>query len=114
MVQKYVSAEAKTPKINKLGGGEWQKTKSKVSAKIEDIADDLIELYAQREAEKGFAFPKDDQLQAEFEGQFPYPETDDQLRSTAEIKHDMERVVNGSLLVATLALGKRKSLAEQL
>lgn len=107
MVQKYVSAEAKTPKINKLGGGEWQKTKSKVSAKIEDIADDLIELYAQREAEKGFAFPKDDQLQAEFEGQFPYPETDDQLRSTAEIKHDMERVrPMDRLLVGDVGFGK--------
>lgn len=107
MVQKYVSAEAKTPKINKLGGGEWQKTKNKVSAKIEDIADDLIELYAQREAEKGYAFPKDDQLQAEFEGQFPYPETDDQLRSTAEIKHDMERVrPMDRLLVGDVGFGK--------
>ncbi|WP_436635540.1 transcription-repair coupling factor, partial [Latilactobacillus sakei] len=107
MVQKYVSAESKTPKINKLGGAEWQKTKSKVSAKIEDIADDLIELYAQREAEKGYAFPKDDQLQADFENQFAYPETDDQLRSTAEIKHDMEKVrPMDRLLVGDVGFGK--------
>ncbi|EOR84155.1 transcription-repair coupling factor [Latilactobacillus sakei] len=107
MVQKYVSAESKTPKINKLGGAEWQKTKSKVSAKIEDIADDLIELYAQREAEKGYAFPEDDQLQADFENQFAYPETDDQLRSTAEIKHDMEKVrPMDRLLVGDVGFGK--------
>lgn len=107
MVQKYVSAEAKTPKVNKLGGGEWQKTKNKVTAKIEDIADDLIELYAQREAERGYAFPKDDQMQADFEAQFPYPETDDQLRSTAEIKHDMERVQPmDRLLVGDVGFGK--------
>ncbi|MBM9833937.1 hypothetical protein IAG15_22675, partial [Enterococcus faecalis] len=56
LIQKYVASESKTPKINKLGGSEWAKTKRKVTAKIEDIADDLILLYAKRESEKGYAF----------------------------------------------------------
>lgn len=89
-VQKYVSSDAKVPRLNKLGGTEWHKTKARVASKIEDIADELVELYAKREAEKGFAFPKDDSYQKEFEDAFPYSETPDQLRSTAEIKKDME------------------------
>lgn len=89
-VQKYVSSEAQTPHINKLGGTEWHKTKARVANKIEDIADELVDLYAAREAEKGYAFPKDDSYQKEFEDAFPYTETPDQLRSTAEIKKDME------------------------
>lgn len=89
-VQKYVSSDAKVPRLNKLGGTEWHKTKARVASKIEDIADELVELYAKREAEKGFAFPKDDSYQKEFEDAFPYSETPDQLRSTTEIKKDME------------------------
>jgi transcription-repair coupling factor (superfamily II helicase) len=91
LIQKYVASESKSPKINKLGGTEWAKTKRKVSKKIEDIADDLIQLYAKREAEKGYAFAPDDAYQREFEDAFPYSETDDQLRSTSEIKRDMEK-----------------------
>lgn len=92
LLQKYVaSGEAKTPRVHKLGGTEWSKTKQKVSSKIEDIADELIALYAQREQEKGYAFDKDTPEQAEFEAAFPYVETPDQLQSTQEIKHDMER-----------------------
>lgn len=107
LIQKYVSAEAKSPKINKLGGSAWTKTKNKVSSQIEDIADDLIQLYAKREAEKGFAFPPDDAYQKEFEDVFPYSETDDQLRSTAEIKHDMERArPMDRLLVGDVGYGK--------
>lgn len=67
LIQKYVASESKTPKINKLGGSEWAKTKRKVTAKIEDIADDLILLYAKRESEKGYAFQPDDAYQKEFE-----------------------------------------------
>ena len=69
LVQKYVSADGKTPSVNKLGGAEWQKTKRKVAARIEDIADELIDLYAKREAEKGFAFGPDDDLQHKFEAE---------------------------------------------
>lgn len=107
LIQKYVASEAKPPKINKLGGSEWSKTKQKVSKKIEDIADDLIELYAKREAERGYAFGPDDEYQKEFEDAFPYTETDDQLRSAAEIKHDMEKPrPMDRLLVGDVGFGK--------
>ncbi|WP_040285249.1 transcription-repair coupling factor [Sporosarcina koreensis] len=91
LVQKYVASGDKEPKLHKLGGAEWKKTKTKVSAAVKDIADDLIKLYAEREAQKGFAFSKDDDLQRSFENAFPYEETDDQLRSIVEVKQDMEK-----------------------
>lgn len=107
LVQKYVSSEAKTPKVNKLGGTEWAKAKRKVAAKIEDIADDLIELYAKREAERGHTFPPDTPEQEEFENAFPFTETDDQLRSTQEIKADMQREKPmDRLLVGDVGYGK--------
>ena len=107
LVQKYVASEGKTPHVNKLGGSEWAKTKRKVAAKVEDIADDLIDLYAKRESEKGFAFSKDDELQREFEDSFPYVETADQLRSIKEIKHDMEQPKPmDRLLVGDVGFGK--------
>lgn len=107
LLQKYVSSEAKTPKINKLGGTEWAKTKKKVASKIEDIADDLIELYAAREQEVGYAYSPDNDYQEEFENAFPYTETDDQLRSAAEIKHDMEgKKPMDRLLVGDVGYGK--------
>ena len=91
LVQKYVGAEGKEPKIYKLGGTEWKKVKSKVAKSVEDIADELIKLYAAREASVGFAFPPDDEEMDQFEASFPYAETEDQVRSIAEIKADMER-----------------------
>ncbi|MDV6378972.1 transcription-repair coupling factor [Sporosarcina sp. GW1-11] len=91
LIQKYVASGEKEPKLHKLGGTEWTKTKRKVTAAIQDIADDLIKLYAKREAEKGFAFSEDDDLQRSFENAFPYEETTDQLQSIAEIKRDMEK-----------------------
>ena len=107
LVQKYVSSEGKRPHVNKLGGSEWAKTKSRVQSKVEDIADDLIDLYAKRESEKGFAFSKDDDLQRQFEDAFPYVETTDQLRSIKEIKHDMEQEKPmDRLLVGDVGFGK--------
>lgn len=91
LIQKYVASGEKEPKLHKLGGADWKKTKSKVSAAVQDIADDLIKLYAKREAEQGHAFPPDDDLQRAFENAFPYNETEDQLRSIREVKTDMER-----------------------
>ncbi|MCA1066528.1 transcription-repair coupling factor [Rossellomorea aquimaris] len=91
LVQKYVASENKDPKLYKLGGSEWKKVKSKVQSSVQDIADDLIKLYAEREAAKGYAFSPDGDMQREFEMAFPYEETEDQLRSIIEIKHDMER-----------------------
>lgn len=106
-IQKYVSAEGKEPKINKLGSNKWAKTKSKVAAKIEDIADELIELYAERSAKKGHAFPPDTSYQAEFEEAFPFTETPDQLRSAKEIKRDMEKErPMDRLLIGDVGYGK--------
>ncbi|MFY3791152.1 transcription-repair coupling factor [Ureibacillus sp. MALMAid1270] len=91
LIQKYVASEGKEPKLHKLGGAEWKKTKAKVSSAVKDIAEDLIKLYAKREAEKGYAFSPDTDEQRSFEEAFPYEETEDQLRSIIEVKRDMER-----------------------
>ncbi|MFS0865394.1 transcription-repair coupling factor [Fredinandcohnia sp. 179-A 10B2 NHS] len=90
-VQKYVGSEGKEPKIYKLGGTDWKRVKKKVESSVQDIADDLIKLYAEREASKGYAYSPDGEMQREFEASFPYQETEDQLRSILEIKKDMER-----------------------
>ncbi|EIJ80083.1 transcription-repair coupling factor [Bacillus methanolicus PB1] len=91
LVQKYVGSEGKEPKIYKLGGSDWKRVKNKVQSSVQNIADDLIKLYAEREAAKGYAFSPDGDMQREFEAAFPYQETEDQLRSIHEIKRDMER-----------------------
>lgn len=91
LVQKYVGSEGKEPKLYRLGGSEWKKVKSKVQSRVEDIADDLIKLYAEREASKGYAFSPDSEMQREFEAAFAYQETEDQLRCIEEIKEDMEK-----------------------
>jgi len=107
LIQKYVSAEGKSPKINKLGGTSWQKTKQRVQTQVEDIADDLIDLYAEREAQKGYAYEEDTPYQKEFEDSFPYTETPDQLRSTREIKEDLEKAKPmDRLLVGDVGYGK--------
>lgn len=90
-IQKYVGSEAKVPKIHSLGGSEWKRTKKRVRSSVEDIADDLIKLYAEREASKGVKFDKDTEEQREFEASFPYQETEDQLKAINEIKADMEK-----------------------
>src|SRR5699024_9860053 len=91
LIQKFVASEGKEPRLYKLGGSEWTKVKRKVRSSVEDIADDLIKLYAERDARKGYAFSEDTEMQREFEAAFPYQETDDQLRCIAEIKADMEK-----------------------
>ena len=91
LIQKYVGDDDKPPKLSKLGGGEWSKQKSKVQRAVEDIAEDLIKLYAKREEAKGYGFSADTQWQQQFEDLFPYEETPDQLTSIAEVKKDMER-----------------------
>lgn len=109
LIQKYIGANdaGKAPKLNKLGGTEWAKTKRQVAAKIEDIADELLELYAQREAQQGFAFPPDDEADIRFGVSFGYPETPDQVRSIEEIKVDMQRArPMDRLLVGDVGFGK--------
>lgn len=91
LIQKYIGAEGIKPKINKLSSTEWAKTKERAKKAVEDMAHDLLELYAKRESYKGFAFSQDSQWQREFEDLFPYEETDGQLKSIVEIKHDMEK-----------------------
>lgn len=91
LIQKYVASGEKDPKLHKLGGADWKKTKTKVSAAVQDIADELIKLYAKREAEVGYAFEPDSEMQQSFEAAFPYEETDDQLRTIQEVKKDMEK-----------------------
>ena len=87
---KYSSNDDLTPKLNKLGGVEWQKTKMQVKKRAASIASDLIKLYAEREKKIGFAFEKDSDEQIEFEKEFAYEPTLDQLRVTEEVKKDME------------------------
>ncbi|MCM3667102.1 transcription-repair coupling factor [Mesobacillus subterraneus] len=91
LVQKYVGSEGKEPKVYKLGGSDWKRVKSKVQSSVQNIADDLIKLYAEREASVGHAFSPDGEMQRDFESSFPYQETEDQIRSIHEIKLDMER-----------------------
>ncbi|WP_019006066.1 transcription-repair coupling factor [Cohnella laeviribosi] len=91
LIQKYVGSEEKEPKLNKLGGSEWNRVKTKVRSSVQNIADDLIKLYAERQATPGYQFGKDTPYQQEFEAMFPYEETPDQLRAIEEIKRDMEK-----------------------
>lgn len=89
LLQKYAVNEGVVPKVNKLGGNEWQRTKNKVKASVEKLAEELLAIYARRKSQEGYAFSPDDQWQKEFEEAFPYVETDDQLRAIEDVKRDM-------------------------
>jgi len=91
LIQKYIGADSVKPKINKLSSSEWAKTKVKARKAIEDMAKDLLELYAKRQSIKGFQFSEDTPWQRQFEDLFAYEETDAQIRSIEEIKKDMEK-----------------------
>ena len=106
-INKYSSSEGTTVKINKLGGTEWNKTKLHIRKKIESIAGDLLKLYSEREMSIGYAFAKDTEEQLEFEKNFPYIETKDQLKVTEEIKKDMEKTIPmDRLLCGDVGYGK--------
>jgi transcription-repair coupling factor (superfamily II helicase) len=90
LIQKYIGSEGKSPKVNKLGSAEWQKAKAKARKSINEIAEDLVKLYAMRSTVKGHKFSKDTEWQNQFEEEFPFEETPDQLTSLEEIKQDME------------------------
>lgn len=106
-LSKYVSADGKEPKINKLNDGRFQKAKQRVKKQVEDIADDLLKLYAERSQQKGFQFSPDDELQRAFEEDFAFVETDDQVRSIKEVKKDMESIKPmDRLLVGDVGFGK--------
>ena len=90
-LSKYKGKESgEPPKLSKLGTGAWEKMKERTKAKVKDIARDLIRLYSQRREEKGFAYSPDSFMQHELEASFIYEDTPDQMRATAEVKHDME------------------------
>lgn len=91
LIRKYTSKEGRVPKVNKLGSTEWTKTKQRIKKKTDDIAEKLIQIYAERMAMPGFAFGPDDAEQLAFEEQFGYELTADQAFATQEIKHDMEQ-----------------------
>ena len=90
LITKYSGKEGAIPKLNKLGGHEWEKTKAKARKRAEDMAEELLRLYAIRESKKGFSFNEDDIDQINFEKEFKYEETKDQIKVTEEIKKDMQ------------------------
>jgi len=107
LIQKYIGADSEKPKLNKMGGIEWVKAKERSKAAIENMAGELVKLYAQRKVVKGYAFSSDTEWQREFEYKFPFQETDDQLRCIKEIKKDMERpVIMDRLLCGDVGFGK--------
>ncbi|MEG3039819.1 MAG: transcription-repair coupling factor [Erysipelotrichaceae bacterium] len=90
LIRKFLSKEGATPKLNKLGGNEWEKTKERISANIKELADRLVKLYAIREDHIGYAFSKDTPFQKEFDDDFEFELTPDQERAIKEVKADME------------------------
>ncbi len=90
LIQKYSNLSARKPKLNKLGGTEWEKNKSRVRSQVQIAAQDLVKLYAERQAKEGYAYGKDTVWQKEFEELFPYEETEDQLSAIEDTKRDME------------------------
>ena len=90
LIGKYSGKDGRTPKLNKLGGQEWNKTRTRVKNQIDSVAEELVTLYAIRQKEKGFAFSEDTVWQKEFEELFPYDETPDQMKAIEDTKHDME------------------------
>lgn len=91
LIRKFVSKEGVAPKLHKLGSGEWEKTKAKINESVKEIADRLVKLYSLRETNIGYAFSKDTIYQREFEDDFDYELTKDQIEAVNEIKKDMEK-----------------------
>ncbi len=109
LIQKYRSTDARPPRpvLNRLGSQQWTKTKARVQKAMQDMADELLKLYAQRKAAEGHAFPPDNDFQREFEDSFDYNETEDQISAIADIKRDMESPLPmDRLLVGDVGYGK--------
>lgn len=107
VIQKYASADAKKPKLNKLGTKEWEKTKTKVRGAVDEVAKDLVELYAIRQQSEGFQYGRDTVWQKEFEEMFPFEETQDQLQAIEDTKSDMEsRKIMDRLICGDVGYGK--------
>ncbi len=108
VIQKYASADAaRTPKLNKLGGKEWEKTKTKVRTAVNQVAKDLVELYARRQQSEGYQYGPDTVWQREFEEMFPFEETEDQAAAILDTKRDMEsRKIMDRLICGDVGYGK--------
>ena len=107
VIQKYGSADARKPKLNKLGSKEWENTKTKVRSAVNEVARDLVELYAVRQQAEGYQYGRDTIWQREFEEMFPFEETEDQLAAIADIKSDMEsRKIMDRLICGDVGYGK--------
>ena len=107
LIQKYASADAKKPKLNRLGGQEWNKTKTRVRGAVKEIAKDLVQLYAARQEKEGFVYGDDTVWQREFEEMFPFEETDDQLLAIEAVKRDMESTkIMDRLICGDVGYGK--------
>ena len=107
LISKYSGREGIAPKINKLGGADWAKTKNRVKSKVNDIADKLLKLYAERESKKGYAFSKDCDMSKDFENDFKFDLTTDQSRAISQIKEDMESIIPmDRLLCGDVGFGK--------
>ena len=107
LIQKYAGADAKKPKLNKLGGQEWNKTKTKVRGAVKEIAQDLVKLYAQRQDQEGFVYGPDTVWQREFEEMFPFEETEDQELAIEATKKDMESTkIMDRLICGDVGYGK--------
>lgn len=107
LIQKYASADAKKPKLNTLGGGEWNKTRSKVKGAVQEVAKELVELYAARQQKEGYVYGPDTVWQHEFEEMFPFEETEDQVQAIEETKRDMESTkIMDRLICGDVGYGK--------
>ena len=107
LIRKYAGREGAEPKLSNLNSNDWEKTKSKIKERVNELADRLYQLYDERAHAKGFAFQKDDEIQDSFESEFQFELTDDQKRSLNEIKHDMESdIVMDRLLCGDVGFGK--------
>ncbi len=107
MVQKYIGGEANIPKLNRLGAKQWEKSKARAKKAAALLAEDLIKLYAKRQAAKGFVYSKDTLWQKEFEDGFPYEETEDQLNAIDDVKEDMQSdKVMDRLICGDVGFGK--------
>ena len=107
LIQKYAGADAKKPKLNKLGTTQWQKTKNQVRSAVKLVAKDLVELYAARQQADGYVYEPDTVWQKEFEEMFPFEETEDQLQAIEDTKHDMEsHKIMDRLICGDVGFGK--------
>lgn len=107
LIQKYANADARKPKLNRLGGQEWSRTKTRVRGAVKEIARDLVELYAAREKREGYVYGEDTVWQKEFEEMFPFEETEDQLLAIEAVKRDMQsRKIMDRLICGDVGYGK--------